>query len=377
MNSQTDQPCFSQNISRNPLFDVIKAVMMLWVVWGHFSRWGVVAGPLEPAPYMANVKIAVNMPVFFIIGGYLALSTFQSGSWAKIFARVVGFLWSMASFGLVFALVLLSYRGWQGWRWLVCFPVKQVLYGHWFLRTFAAIYLLSAIVYSLFKTDGRRSIAFSILYIILLFWPTRLRGVLFWLGRAPTIHMLPFFVAGLLLFRRFPLWKFSRTALFCTLFFLAIVLLVPDFDSSGLNFWKASVHWRTVFSSGWNMAALACRLALGLSGAVTVLWCVDRFLCRFPQLSVFSTFGTATLGVYVLHEWPLIEIGKASVPYLPLPCWTRWPLAIIWFLICHFIIVGIRKVHALRLFFFGDELMLRRVLEQVFVFRNNVNSLTQ
>ena len=136
---------------------------------GAFSRWDVVVGPLEPAPYMANAKIAVNMPVFFLIGGYLAFSTFQHGVWSKILARVVGFLWPMASFGFVFALVYLSYKGWQGWRWLVWFPVKQVLYGHWFLRTFSAIYLLSAIVYSLFKTDGKRSIVFMALYIILLF----------------------------------------------------------------------------------------------------------------------------------------------------------------------------------------------------------------
>ena len=346
---------------RDPLFDVAKALMMLWVVWGHFSRWGVVAGPLEPAPYMANAKIAANMPVFFVIGGYLALSTFEKGSWRKILVRVLGFLWPMASFGVVFSLAFIAVHGWTGWRWLAFFPVRQVLHGHWFLRTFAAVYLVSAAVYRAFATDRTRAIAFMVVYVALLFWPARLHDHLFWLGGKPTVHMFPFFVAGLFLFRRFPVWKSGGLSLACGAFFQGVVLAVPDFNSAGLNFWSAPSHWRSVFLTGTGVSSLAGRIALGLSGTVAFLGLLERILRRFPALSSLAVFGTTTLGVYVLHEWPLIQLGKATLPALPLPGWTRWPLALAWFLLCHGIVSSIRHHPVLRPAFFGPTTQHQRI----------------
>ena len=365
---------FPPTTHRDPLFDVVKAAMMLWVIWGHFSRWSVVSGPLEPAPFMENAKIAVNMPVFFAIVGYLALSTFQKGSWSKIVSRAIGFLWPIAAFGLVFALCLVCTSGWNGWRWLVCFPVLRLLYSHWFLRSYAAVYLLSAIVYRLFRHDATRLFGFAILYGAMLFWPTRLREWLFWIGGSPTIHMFPFFVIGLIPFRWFPLWKSDWIAVSCAAFFLVIVLTIPDFNGVGLNFWTAPVHWRTVFSSTKNLMALLGRIALGVSGTVAVLWCLDHLLRCFPRLSLLSIFGTTTLGVYVLHEWPLIQLGKSEIGCFPLPCWTRWPMALVWFLVCHFTVSEIRRVPAFRIFFFGDEPMLCRLFEKVFFVRKPTTS---
>ena len=367
----------THTIRRNPLFDVVKALMMLWVVWGHFSRWDVVSGPLEPAPFMENAKIVLNMPVFFAIGGYLALSTFQNGSWPKIASRAIGFLWPIAAFGVIFALCLVATNGWNGWRWLVRFPILRLLHGHWFLRTYAAVYLLSAIIYRLFRHDATRLFGFAILYGTMLFWPAQLRGWLFWIGGTPTIHMFPFFVVGLILFRRFPLWKSNWIAMSCALFFLVVVLFVRDFNGAGLNFWTAPAHWRTVFANIKNLTAMAGRIALGVSGTVAVLWCLDHLLRCFPRLSSLSVFGTTTLGVYVLHEWPLIQLGESEIACLPLPCWTRWPLALVWFVVCHFIVVGIRRLPALRLFFFGEESMLCRIFERAFFSRKLATSSTQ
>ena len=67
---------------RDPLFDVVKAVMMLLVVWGHLGLWGIVAQEPGSLVRMANAKIGVNMPIFFVLVGYLALSTFEKGSWS-------------------------------------------------------------------------------------------------------------------------------------------------------------------------------------------------------------------------------------------------------------------------------------------------------
>ena len=104
------------------------------------------------------------------------------------------------------------------------------------------------------------------------------------------------------------------------------------------------------------MASLAGRIALGLSGTIALLGFLDRILRRFPRFSSLAVFGTTTLGVYVLHEWPLVQLGKADLPVLPLPCWTRWPLALAWFLLCHAIVAGIRHVPSLKFAFFGPTI---------------------
>ena len=60
---------------------------------------------------------------------------------------------------MIFALCLVATNGWNGWRWLVRFPILRLLHGHWFLRTYAAVYLLSAIIYRLFRHDEGEELA--------------------------------------------------------------------------------------------------------------------------------------------------------------------------------------------------------------------------
>ena len=245
------------------------------------------------------------------------------------------------------------------------FPVKQVLHGHWFLRTYAGVYLLSAIVYRLCRNDKCRWFVFVLLYAALLFWPARFRSCLYWIGGSPTLHMLPYFVFGLLVLRKYPAWRFSRIALPCATFVLAVILLEGQAFAKLMNFWNVSMHWRSVFLDRWNLLAFLARIAVGLAGSVSILYGVDRLLRRFPRLSTFAVFGTTTLGVYVLHEWPLIQIGKSGLSCLPFPFWTRWPLAIAWFLVCHYIITYIRRAPTLRTIFFGNERRLTLLFERI------------
>ena len=193
--------------TRNPLFDVVKALMMLWVVWGHLSVWGVVERPVDPRPWMANAKIGVNMPLFFVIGGYLSLSTLQKGAWSKIAARIIGFLWPVAAFGVLFSIVnfMIGCGSFHNtihflWRWINHG-------GHWFLRTFAAIYLFSAIIYRLTRTDRGRWIGFGIAYVGLILVPSFFQPLLTCIGGTQSIHMFHYFVFGLMVMRKWKLWE--------------------------------------------------------------------------------------------------------------------------------------------------------------------------
>jgi fucose 4-O-acetylase-like acetyltransferase len=360
--------------TRDPLFDVAKALMMLWVVWGHFSRWGVVAGPLEPSPYMSRTKILLNMPVFFVIGGYLSFSTLRKGSWSKIIARIVGFLWPMATFGLVFALVLIVMKGWHGWGLIVWYPIKHVIYEHWFLRTFAVIYLLSAFIYRCLPNDRFRWIGFACIWCACLLLTSRFKIVLVWLGGSQTMYMFPFFIFGLMALRLFPLWRFTHVALTCTALVLIVVAIEGDSFAFRMNFWNAPSHWRDILFDPWNLLAFFGRMSVGLAGTVSILWGINCLLSHIPQIAYLATFGTTTLGVYIIHEWPLIQIGKTGLSFLPLTRWSRWPLALGWFLLCHYAVMGIRRIPKLRILFFGDEQRLASIIEYInALFRNRVH----
>lgn len=61
---------------RDAYFDVVKFVAMFMVVFGHVQSatemsWG--------TPYIKNFIIQSNMPLFFIISGYFAVSAVQGG----------------------------------------------------------------------------------------------------------------------------------------------------------------------------------------------------------------------------------------------------------------------------------------------------------
>ena len=350
-------------IRRDPLFDAVKALMMLWVVWGHLGLYGIVGG--GASHWMTNAKIGINMPVFFMIGGYLALSTFQKGTWAKISARVIGFLWPMASFGALFGLVLFVAGHDENIGWFLRFPLHRVFHGHWFLRTFAAVYLFSAIVYRSCRSDRIRWIAFVLLYIALLSWPGRFQRCLFWVGGRQTIHMLPYFVFGLLVLNRRKLWQSSGIPLLCGAFFLSVVLLEGNSSTNGMNFWNVSTHWRAVFLDPHGLVCFFARTAVGLSGSIFILWAIDSALRRIPSLSRIAIFGTTSLGVYVLHEWPMMQFGRIGISWMPIPAWTRWLVAASWFLACHFAIVGIKQVPALRFLFFGNEKRLAHFFQSL------------
>ena len=89
---------------RNPIFDIAKALMMLWVIWGHLGRYNVVSP--ETSVCMLNAKIGVNMPMFFVIGGLFAASTFATADWSKLFARAISFVWPQMFIAIFYGLVI-------------------------------------------------------------------------------------------------------------------------------------------------------------------------------------------------------------------------------------------------------------------------------
>ena len=95
-----------------------------------------------------------------------------------------------------------------------------------------------------------------------------------------------------------------------------------------------------------------------------MLWAVDQLLKIVPRLSWFSVFGTTTLGVYVMHEWPMIQIHKYCA-INPLPAIWRWPLTFALFFLCHYITIAIKSNSKLKFVFFGDQKWLQGKIGQI------------
>lgn len=337
---------------RLPLFDVTKALMMLWVIWGHLGLYGIVGIPEGNYPHLLNAKIGVNMPVFFMISGYFAASTFAKGGWSRIAARAVGFLWPQTALAACVAIA--------GFLLAMDFSESvEYLLTIWFLRTMLVVYVLAALAYIPFKSEVLRWGAMIVIYGLMIFLPVSLKS--FWIGQSA--HMFPYFVFGLMVLRKHELYKKTWVSLLCGLFFGVVVILEGDAQTVGMSFWSGVTHWSDVFSSAYNSMTFFARTAVGITSSIFVLYILDRLLRILPQLSVIAALGTTTMGVYVIHEVILIRAGE-SLSFLPIPSWTRWLVAIAYLLVCHFAVILVRRCRSLRFMFFGDE----KRIESVFAF---------
>lgn len=303
------------------------------------------------------------MPLFFVVSGYFAESAFRKGTWGKVLARAVGFLWPCVAFGAMFALVQTAMGTGGGIRWFFHFSVHDMPYSRWFLRSLAAIWLFSAVIVRECRTERPRWAAFVALYAAFLFLPAQLRFLLPWIGGEPTIHMLPYFVFGLMILRKRDCFRCARVAIPCGIVFLAIVFLEGNSNNNGMNYWTVSLRWREVFLDRNGLLCFFARTLVGVTGSVFLLWGLDRLLANVPALSRLAALGTTTLGVYVCQEWPLTQF-HGNTKWLPLPHWTHWPVAIGWLLLCHLVICGIRRTPGLSTVFFGNEKWLARVFDK-------------
>ena len=329
--------------ARLPLFDVVKALMMLWVVWGHLGLYGIVGIPEGNYPHLLNAKIGVNMPMFFVISGYFAASTFARGGWSKIAARALGFLWPQTALAVCVAVA--------GFLLAMDFSASvEYLLTIWFLRTMLVVYVLAALAYKPFKSEAMRWAAMIVIYGLMIFLPVPLKA--FWIGQSA--HMFPYFVFGLMVLRKYELYKKAWISLLCGLFFFVAVILEGNSPTVGMSFWNGVTHWADVIASPYNIVTFFARTAVGIAGSVFVLFVIDQLLRVCPRLSFIGTLGTTTMGVYVLHEVALINAG-AKLSFLPLPSWTRWLVAIAYLLICHLVVVLVRRYSVSRFLFFGDE----------------------
>lgn len=337
---------------RNPVFDLIKAILMVSIISGHLEGNCITGcGDEMLQPFLGNLRLGVSMPLFFMISGLFAARTLcNAASYeSKIIARTLSFLWPLFSFGVLFGLTLLAFGMISPLKAAV-YPLMRVCFGGWFLRTLAIIYLMTAIVCRMFRTTRLRLLVLGLVYVGLFFAPRG--GVFFWTGMV--MHMFPYFVFGVFVLSKYKLYQNAFVAIPCSVAFFAVLTFEGKAVSNGMGFYWVPTEWRTVLCDGHLMFCFFARTAVGIIGGVSVLWLADRMVNVFPKIEKLAVFGTTSLGVYVVHEWPIIQAHN-FFSFDPLPGMFKWPMAVLIFLMCHYFVIAIKRMSAAKFFFFGDE----------------------
>lgn len=166
--------------------------------------------------------------------------------------------------------------------------------------------------------------------------------------------MLPYFAAGLALSEfGIDALKYSRACILCAVVFILVVLFEGDIHVNGMGFYWVSVYWRDVIGDWRNIMCFFARPVVGLTGTIAFLWVIRIISNRVIGFRRLARFGQTTLGVYVIHEWIVIRASEHLDMAYPFVC--KWIFAVVLFLVCHMVVVGIKRVKCLDAVMFSDE----------------------
>lgn len=179
------------------------------------------------------------------------------------------------------------------------------------------------------------------------------------------LHMYPYFIFGAFILCKWEVYRNDVIAVACGLFFIAVIVLEGDITRNGMGFYWASLDLHDILTR-YGLACFIGRTMVGVAGTVFLLW-LTTFLCaKIPAIGLLGQFGTTTLGVYVMHEWPLAELGRNEILRTHFPGWTMWPISVALFFSLHYLTVMIKGNDVLRFFFFGNEKWLSSMLGKWF-----------
>lgn len=263
---------------RNESLDCLKGIAILLVMFGHVQVHNRMTDP-----YLYDMIKSLQMPMFFLISGYLAGAGRKIGSWAEYKSRI----------GKRAAAYLLPFFSWLAVQHITYVPraFKTVLfqldYGLWFLVT---LFLFTWMAYTaqLIQAKTGREWGFWIPFLgfCAVVLAAYLMGITF-LSPSLLIIYLPYYTAAYFC-GAYPVWL-SRIPLGVQRL-LALV--------SGVVFVLAAVFLDLVTVTGIGM--------LGVQTLVSFLGCLalTRLVLDWRENRIktkLAALGQYTLEIYVLH----------------------------------------------------------------------------
>lgn len=272
------------------------------------------------------------MPVFFMISGYFSAKTVKEGNWAKLGQHLVGYFWPLAVVSCIFATLTVLFGIEGSDKGLIGYAGRNFLFSPWYLWCLAICFVITFLSARIQRIPFLAVLAG--LYCLLPF----VTGV--WhIGNVRA--MLPHFLFGLFVLRKWPLWKNRLLGAICLLAYLIFVVTSNSFRLNGLSFYTGATDWSSFVAEPINIVLLFARTLLGFVGSVGIMWLICEIVCKFPRVGIMmSPLGKTTLGVYILHQWILAR----SVEYIPVGSSFAATLgfALLLFSACHYITIVLK-----------------------------------
>lgn len=295
---------------RVPLFDVVKAVLMYFVILGHLPVVKFKAAEGAWNIWLWSGITAVSMPLFFMISGMFARSMFDRRDGLAVARRLIGLLLPALVCGLFFGLVIGLQDG-RGVFWVLSYPFQFFMLKIWFVRTMFCVLVLTSVVWLPTGRICLRLVLAIIVYLGLLFRPAVLVDVTWWLDEC--VHMWPYFLFGLFAMSYRELQSKASIAIpslimATTLIAIEVLRPLPE-----LSFYHAArakwVYWKSILSTRESLFCFFARPVLGVCSGIFLLWLIRVLMLGLPKLAYLSPLGTTTLGVYVMHEGAFRLLG--------------------------------------------------------------------
>ena len=295
--------------ARNEKIDIVRGIAILMVVMGHALS----AFQGAENTFVYNVIFAVQMPLFMIISGYVA-----------IYSKSVD---GLPAFGKRLArrtvALMLPWVVWTIIRYIVTAPQQSIfdymsyLFGHmdtgyWFLVslwTIDFIFNLSALFSSIGKQKqlnkyhrllvqcGYIGVLFALLFVI-----GRLVGFNVFAIRY-SLYYLPFFCLGYL-FACVSVdivgekWFDVLSAAVVAVCGLAFAILCVKFNVQGSD--------DSIFN-------IAVRIITSLSGCAVIFWTIDKLSCTAKAWSIIKFYGNHSLELYIIHYFFLNLVNTEGI----------------------------------------------------------------
>lgn len=337
-------------------WDIIKFFAIFCVVYGHaIQNLNPPNRSLWDSP-MENYIISFHMPLFMIVSGYFARTITKLRVYEIIKKKFRQFIIPSVTTYFLTGIILIFLRHTpfiEGLQNLLGYCV----YSYWFLKALFIFYVLTTILYFLWKKIKWLSV---ICIILLLLLPVKI------LDYVHCISMYPFFIVGLLL------WKyedafFKRKKLIILISLLLYISLSYFYTPKEYNMYDHLFSWNSEY-----LLLYFIRILIGISASFICIICIRELCIKTGENSItnyLAKIGTCTLGIYVFQQ-NFMVIGKyycidfvqkinpfkdtiyEFIYYDYIFCLA---CATIITLICTYMVIIIRKTKYLRLILLGEK----------------------
>lgn len=321
--------------SRDEIYDVIKGVAIVLVVF-----WHVIYLPISWAERTlitnstANFIIGCNMPIFFFVAGHFARRMHEQQDWYKCLVRVGCLVWPLLAF--VMLRVLAEGRALD--MSFGVYYIRYCIFNQWFICGLIFCELLTMVSFML-------SNRFRVPLVACLSCLLLIRWLMPW-GLWYSMAMLPFYWMGL----SASLARFAVSGRCLVVIVISVVYLIASIHAGDVTKNGIGFYWdkMSILEFTWSgFQRMIMRYVFGMMGIVTIATFARVIMRVSPLWKALASFGTTTLGVYLLHPmlFPMfVPIHSVAACFVEAVCVL---------IVAHCLILFVRQSRFLNILFFG------------------------